>query len=162
MVPMIEAATVLAFRPKRLSEEAPLGHQTKRQRLVSARMPDPPAPSGPPPPRAGPAGIGAPPAHPQSINGILRRLNRENLYVVPIKWTERQLELLQCRFVREPHNPKENQASTQGFETETAAAASNNQSRTSKASSESVPYLPWGGGPGRGGGGAGGGGAGGY
>ena len=61
---------------------------------------------------------------------------------MPIKWTERQLELLQCRFVREPHIPKENQASTPGFETEKAAAASNNQSRTSKASSGSVPYLP--------------------
>lgn len=37
--------------------------------------------------------------HPQSINGLLRQNCGERLYVPPLLWTSRQLDLLDCQFV---------------------------------------------------------------
>jgi hypothetical protein len=48
--------------------------------------------------RAAP-GPAAAAAEGQSINDILRSHPRERLYVVPLQWTERHLELLGCAFV---------------------------------------------------------------
>lgn len=38
------------------------------------------------------------PAKPSSINGLLRQHCRESLYVDPLRWTERQLDLLGLSF----------------------------------------------------------------
>lgn len=38
---------------------------------------------------------------PGSINDLLRKTCRERLYVSPLRWTWRQLDLLQCRFTND-------------------------------------------------------------
>ncbi|KAI0096930.1 hypothetical protein GGR51DRAFT_542346 [Nemania sp. FL0031] len=42
-----------------------------------------------------------PPPHPLSVNGLLRKHCRERLYVKPLQWTARHLELLGYRFFRQ-------------------------------------------------------------
>ncbi|KAK3941961.1 hypothetical protein QBC46DRAFT_352821 [Diplogelasinospora grovesii] len=36
--------------------------------------------------------------HPSSLNGLIQKHGRERLYVKPIRWTARHLELLECHF----------------------------------------------------------------
>ena len=37
---------------------------------------------------------------PSSINGIIREHSRERLYVTPLQWSEKHLQLLDCQFAR--------------------------------------------------------------
>jgi hypothetical protein len=74
------------------------GHGDDEEALDRAR---------PSPKRAAPRAAAAV-AEGQSINDILRSHPRERLYVVPLQWTERHLELLGCAFVPQRRAINEN------------------------------------------------------
>lgn len=43
-----------------------------------------------------------------SLNSLLRENNRERLYIDPLRWTSRHLQLLECRFVWQKRGEKPN------------------------------------------------------
>jgi hypothetical protein len=54
-------------------------------------------------PSAFPAGLDQP--EPSSLNDILRKNNRDRLFVRPMRWTSQHLRLLGCQFLLEEEEP---------------------------------------------------------